>query len=42
MVELPLRLIDLRLGLSIERMLGHRNFRIAAELGELNLGLLLQ
>ena len=42
MVELPLRFVDLRFDLAIERMLGDRNVRIAVELGQLDLRLLLQ
>ena len=41
-VELALRLVDLRLGLQILRVLGRRNVGIAAEPGELHLRLLLQ
>ena len=41
-VELALRLVDLRLGLQILRMFCHRNIRISGQSCELNLRLLLQ
>ena len=41
-VELALRLVDLGLGLQVERMLGGGNVGIAGELGELHLRLLPQ
>ena len=40
MIELTLRLVDLRLGLQILRVLGDRNVRVAGEPGELHLRLL--
>ena len=42
MIELALRLVDLRLRLPVLRMFGDREVRIAAELGELHLRLLVQ